>query len=203
MKSLRVAALVAIGVLLLVLAILDGRKRRMASASTESEEVSAHDDQMLRGPSGSLQEKKSGRGLNPRLELIEERHGFVLPESAKYVQSSGDVDSGEADRGLVTVFELNSADLDVFLEKLTIEEKLPPKKLKGSPVQNGWNVWPTTAKTFVPGNDEYSELDQTWVGDAEPKYMLSCKSPIGDLLHVEVWSLEFGSSLLKVYTDWN
>ena len=203
MKFLRTVGLVALGVLLLIIALLDRGKMLMQPASREIERDSTYSVQEERDSSEALRAKNSGRTLNPRQELIEERHGFRLPESAKYVQSSGDIDSGGEDRGLVTIFELTSSDLAVFLEQLTVEEKLLPRKVRGSPVKNGWNVWPTNTKTFVPGNEEYGHLRQNWVGEAEPKYMLSCKSPIGDFLHVEVWGLNNGNSLLKVYTDWN
>lgn len=99
--------------------------------------------------------------------------------------------------------DIDRKDLDAFLAQLKITDRRRPAKDQGDPTENGWNVWPQDAKTFVPGNKVYSGFKKTWNGDPVPEEMLSCQSTAGDWLHVEVWGLPEGKVLLKVYTDWN
>ena len=138
-----------------------------------------------------------------QMQIIKTKHGLVLPDSAKNIQNSGNEDLDVPDRGIVTLCEVSAMDLKRFLKELKITDRKQPIKKAGSPTINGWNVWPKNAKTFVPGNEEYSNLKKNWEGEASPEYMLSCTSPVGDWLHVEVWTLNNGNALLKLYTDWN
>ena len=132
---------------------------------------------------------------------IENAHGLKLVPSARSFQqlSKGSF----IDDGVLSMFEIDSQELDEFIAQLEIQSRhVPTITGPGNPCVNGWNVWPTNAETFTPGNRELSKLRRTWVGDAVPIEMLSCGSPLGDWLHVEIWSVE-GSALIKMYTDWN
>lgn len=130
-------------------------------------------------------------------------HGLSFPASSEALQNSGNAPSLFPDRGLVTLLEIAAADLRPFLTQLTIEEKREPLLAKGSPLQNGWNVWPHDSKSCVPGNEVFAQLKQTWEGEAVPRQMMSCASPTGDWLHLEIWDLPEQRVLLKLYTDWN
>lgn len=133
----------------------------------------------------------------------ERQHGITLPKSAKDLQHTGDADTKTADRGAATLFEMSEGNLAAFLAQLTVLDRKLPAKAKGDPTVNGWNVWPRTAKTFVPGNKEYGGFKPTWKGVATPQKMLSCESTTGDWLHVEIWEIGEQSLVVKVYTDWN
>lgn len=129
-------------------------------------------------------------------------HQLVFPTSAKNFQNAGDSQRGFLDRGIVTVFEMDQGDLKEFLKQLEIDDRRKPLKKAGDPTTNGWNVWPQDANSWVPANKVYDGLKKAWIGDAVPVEMLSCQSPVGDWLHVEIWKLE-ETLLLKIYTDWN
>ena len=101
------------------------------------------------------------------------------------------------------MLEIDRKDIAAFVAQLKITERRKPSKEQGDPTENGWNVWPQDAKTFVPGNKVYSGFKKTWNGVPVPEEMLSCQSTAGDWLHVEVWGLPEGKVLLKVFTDWN
>jgi hypothetical protein len=94
-------------------------------------------------------------------------------------------------------------DLTTFVAQLRIRSRTKPVKAAGDPKVNGYNVWPTGAQTFVPGNSKYGGFRCTWQGEATPVEMLSCSSSTGDWLHVELWRLEGGALLVKMFTDWN
>jgi hypothetical protein len=132
---------------------------------------------------------------------IERVHGVVLPESARSFQQGG---SGSGlDKGYVAVFECELKDLESWTTTLKIKTRSKPIVQSGDPCVNGWNVWPTNAQTFVPGNDQFSGLKRTWKGDAIPLEMFSCNSPKGDWLHVEIWKTSATDMVVKLYTDWN
>ena len=134
----------------------------------------------------------------------ESDHKIVFPASAANIQSRGN--SGIKilpDRGIATLVEIDRKDLDAFLKQLKINERRKPAKEQGDPTVNGWNVWPHDAKSFVPGNDVYSGFKKTWDVEPVPVEMLSCQSPAGDWLHVEIWNLSDTKVLLKLFTDWN
>ena len=139
--------------------------------------------------------------LRARLERI---HGIHLPPSATNIQSHGDAWHGFLDRGEATLFEMSSSDLAGFVSGLKITSRnFPTRTTSADPTLNGWNVWPTTAKSFVPGNPQYGGFSRTWPGEAVPVEMLSCASPTGDWLHVEYWKLPGEAMLVKMFTDWN
>ncbi len=119
----------------------------------------------------------------------ESDHKIVFPASAKNIQNRGD--------------SIDRKDLVAFEGQLKITERRKPAKDQGDPTENGWNVWPQGAKSFVPGNKVYSGFNKTWNGVPVPEEMLSCQSTAGDWLHVEVWGLPEGKVLLKVFTQWN
>lgn len=142
--------------------------------------------------------------LQPR-HRAEREHGLRLPGTARQIQCRGDAWKGFLDRGAVALFQLPSGELPGFLGQLSIRSESAPAHATGDPLVNGWNVWPTGSATFVPGNSKFGNLQKTWAGSAKPVRMLSCDSPKGDWLHVELWELDSTDSeaLVKLYTDWN
>ena len=134
----------------------------------------------------------------------EQEHGIRLPPSAVHIQCRGDAWPWKPDRGASTMFEMLPGDLVSFVSGLPVRSHTAPAKPgPGDPLINGWNVWPVGAATFVPGNPQYGGFQSTWTGGAEPVQMLSCASPVGDMLHVEIWKLEEGALLVKMFTGWN
>jgi hypothetical protein len=133
----------------------------------------------------------------------ESDHKIVFPASAANFQNRGNSNSFLPDRGIATLVEIDREDLDGFLAQLKINERRRPAKEQGDPTVNGWNVWPQDARTFVPGNEVFSGFKMTWDVEPVPIEMLSCQSPAGDWLHVEIWGLSNTKVLLKVFTDWN
>ena len=105
------------------------------------------------------------------------------------------------DRGIVSLFEIDRPEVQGFVNQLKIKSKSGPAIVgPGNPCINGYNVWPRNSPTAVAGN--IGKLRRTWRDAAVPIEMLSCASPKGDWLHVEIWSLG-DHALIKVYTDWN
>lgn len=130
-------------------------------------------------------------------------HKIVLPASAANIQNRGRSNSVLPDGGIATLMDIDRKDLNTFLAQLKITERRSPAIERGDPTVNGWNVWPRDAKTFVPGNEEYGGFKKTWAVEPVPIEMLSCQSPAGDWLHVEIWSLSDTKVLLKLFTQWN
>jgi len=131
-------------------------------------------------------------------------HGISLPQSARNIQCKGDAWHGFLDRGAVTLFEMSHEDLRPFLSQLRIRSRNGPAKTgAGDPCIGGWNVWPTGSSTACPGNPEYCGFKPTWGGFAIPREMLSCDSPVGDWLHVEVWDLSATGLVVKLCTNWH
>ena len=133
----------------------------------------------------------------------ESDHKITFPASAKNIQNRGNSNKAQPDRGIATMFEIDRKDLDAFVAQLKITERRRPAQKQGDPTKNGWNVWPQDAKTFVPGDETYGGFKKTWNTAPIPEEMLSCQSPTGDWLHVEVWGLPEKKVLLKIFTDWN
>lgn len=139
---------------------------------------------------------------------VEDAHGLKLPPSARNHQHrrGGKLmlgNKGYFDRGILSLFEIESNAVREFTAQLRIKSRTAPVVAGiGDPCQNGWNVWPTDAPTFVPGDEALRGLQRTWLGDAKPIEMLSCDSPKGSWLHVEIWSTG-DRCLIKLYTDWN
>ena len=133
----------------------------------------------------------------------ESDHKIVFPASAANFQNRGNSQIGFLDRGIATLLDIDRSDLDGFLSQLKIGERRKPAKEQGDPTVNGWNVWPHNARTFVPGNEVFSGFKKTWYVESVPIEMLSCQSPKGDWLHVEIWSLSDTRVLLKIFTNWN
>ena len=129
-------------------------------------------------------------------------HKIAFPASAKNIQNRGNSGTNLLDRGLATMLEIDRNDLDAFVAKLKITERRKPAQATGDPTINGWNVWPQGAKTYVPGNKVFGGFNKTWDTAPVPEEMLSCESPTGHWLHVEVWGLQDGKVLLKLYTWW-
>jgi hypothetical protein len=139
---------------------------------------------------------------------VEDAHGLKLPVSTRNIQQKrfgmfvlGE--NGIMDRGILSMFEMDSMDIAQFRAQLRIRStSLPTKPGTADPCKSGWNIWPSNSVTFVPGNTAFEGLVKTWSGEAKPVEALSCYSPKGSWLHVEIWGL--GSNcLVKVYTDWN
>lgn len=130
---------------------------------------------------------------------VEGAHGVELPHSAKNLQqqSWGLL----MDRAKASIFEIDQADVQQFISQLRVRSRMGPAKTgPGNPCLNGSNVWPLNAPTYVPGN--FDAFKRTWTGEAIPIEMLSCDSPKGDWLHVEIWSVG-NHGLIKLCTDWN
>jgi hypothetical protein len=144
---------------------------------------------------------RSGAG-DPRTRA-EREHGIKLPVSAHKIQCRGDASLGFLDRGAATMFEMSTNDLIPFVGGLQVKSRTAPARAAGDPTENGYNVWPTNSPTFIPGNGQHGGFKRTWPGEAVPVEMLGCSSPKGDWLHVELWRLEGGTLLVKMYTDWN
>jgi hypothetical protein len=141
--------------------------------------------------------------LSPRSDArarAESKHGIELPISATNVQCRAS--RGFLDQGVATLFEMTATDLASFVSRLRINSRSTPAKSSGDPTVNGYNVWPSGSSTFVPSNERYGGWRRTWHGEAVPIEMLSCSSPKGDWLHVELWRLQDGRMLVKMYTDW-
>jgi hypothetical protein len=133
----------------------------------------------------------------------ESDHKIVFPASAANFQNHGNSNSFLPDRGIATLLEIDRKDLDALIAQLKINERRKPAKEQGDPTVNGWNVWPHDAESFVPGNEVYCGFKKTWDVEPVPVEMLSCQSPAGDWLHVEIWSLSDTKVLLKLFTQWN
>ena len=103
------------------------------------------------------------------------------------------------------MFECEYADLADWMSTLPVRTKMDPANGDaGNPCTNGYNCWPTNAQTWVPGNGEFDGFTNTWSGATHPVIMLSCDSPTGDWLHVEIWRKSHdGNAVVKIYTDWN
>lgn len=133
-------------------------------------------------------------------------HGIPLPSSARDIQCRGDAYLPIPDRGALTLFEMDEAEMADFADQLqpaatitALVNAAPVDPLKSA------QSWARTGRlsSFVPGNVRNSTLLQTWKGPAHPiKAFLNCRSPVGDWLHVEFYSIEDGV-LVKMYTDWN
>jgi len=133
----------------------------------------------------------------------EHEHGITLPASARNIQCKGDASRGFLDRGAATMFEMSTNDLPAFFAQLRVRSRSAPARATGDPTVNGYNVWPQDSPTFVPGNEQYGGFRRTWYGEAIPVEMLSCSSPKGDWLHIEIWTLGGSASIVKMFTDWN
>lgn len=132
---------------------------------------------------------------------VEDAHGVELPQSARNCQQRRV--GGFFDHGILSLFEIDQDDVRKLVARLKIRSRNAPVKTgAGDPCVNGWNVWPHNTATFVPGNKELEGLKATWTNEAKPIEMLSCSSPKGDWLHVEIWSVG-DHAVIKLYTDWN
>ena len=129
-------------------------------------------------------------------------HGIQLPPSATHFQTHG---NRWRHGGSAAMFECAYADLADWMSTLPVRTKIDPANGDvGNPCTNGYNCWPTNAPTWVPGNREFGGFTNTWTGATRPVVMLSCDSPAGDWLHVEIWRKSHdGNAVVKIYTDWN
>lgn len=134
----------------------------------------------------------------------EHDHGISLPASARNIQCRGDAWVGFLDRGAVTLFEMASGELGSFLSQVRVTSRSAPALPgPGDPCVGGWNVWPVGSPTACPGNPEYCGFTNTWQGTTVPSEMMSCASPVGDSLHIEVWGVVPTGLVIKLCTDWN
>jgi hypothetical protein len=87
-----------------------------------------------------------------------------------------------------------------FKEQLKIEErKEPVNTAPADPNVLGWGVWPHNSKTYIPGGIKSISV-KFYDGMAIPLEMLSCKSKIGNFLHVDAWKGNDGKILLRIFT---
>jgi hypothetical protein len=95
---------------------------------------------------------------------------------------------------------LDQEGLDAFKKKLTVEgKKTPATAGKTDPNEFGWGPWPPGSKTYIPGGLVPKDT-KLFAGPAIPVEMLSCTSTTGVFLHVDMWRVEGGTYLLRVYT---
>ena len=127
-------------------------------------------------------------------------HGFVLPSSVQKIQRCQE--GKLLDRGILSIFQIDSSDEEVLLSSLQIREKHEAVAREGHFLEGGYRVWPKEAKTFVPGSFPMNEFQKTWSGTECPGTMYSCLSSTGDWLHLEIWTCG-PERWVKVYTDWN
>ena len=135
-------------------------------------------------------------------DTLKSIHGIHLPPSATHFQTHG---NRWRHGGSAAMFECEYADLADWMSTLSVRTKMDPANGDaGNPCTNGYNCWPTNAQTWVPGNGEFDGFTNTWSGVTHPVVMLSCDSPTGDWLHVEIWRKGHdGNAVVKIYTDWN
>ena len=134
-------------------------------------------------------------------DSVERAHGLKLPRSARDFQLRQW--GGLLDKGILSVFEIDKNDVSIFTGQLAIKSRnFPAKRGPGDPTVNGWNVWPDNSDTFVHAHSSLTGIKRTWSGEAVPIEMLSCSSPKGDWLHVEIWFTD-AEVIVKMYTDWN
>ena len=145
--------------------------------------------------------EKATRESNPE-DNLKNIHGIQSPPSAIHFQTHG---SRWRHGGSATMFECEYADLADWMSTLPVRTKMDPANSDaGNPCTNGYNCWPTNAQTWVPGNREFDGFTNTWTDATHPVVMLSCDSPKGDWLHVEIWRKSHdGNAVVKIYTDWN
>lgn len=120
--------------------------------------------------------------LEQSAHRIEREHGIVLPPSASGFRCAGDAWRKFFDRGASSIFILESKDLPAFKSQLSVN---------------------TQAATHIPGNEIYQGIMHPWRPDASPLEVLSCDSPTGDWLHVEIWPIDDMHVAIWMYTDWN
>ena len=142
-------------------------------------------------------------GLSKR--SVEKAHGIKVPASGRNFQQQSCGWPAVLDRSIASVFELDKADLQVFITQLKIRSRNGPMKSgPENPCINGYGytIWPRKpGGTRIPGN--IGDFKQTWTGEGVPIEMLSCDSPRGgDWLHVEIWSVG-DHALIKLCTNWN
>lgn len=124
-----------------------------------------------------------GTGPSDPRQKAEAVHGLKLPSTARDIQSVGDAWRGFLDRGASTVFTMDATNLQDFVATLHVDT----------------NLW-----TCIPGNDEYHRgLRKPWKPEAEPVTNFSCRSPVGDFLHVRIFQLNTNQLGVHMYTDWN
>ena len=132
---------------------------------------------------------------------LESAHGVKLVPSARNFQQVRQ--GGLMNRGVVSLFEMDQAEISTFLSQLKIKSRnWPASPGPGNPCVNGQNVWPATAATVVPARKGLDGLERTWTGSASPIEMLSCASTTGDWLQVEIWAVS-DHTLIKLYTEGN
>lgn len=135
----------------------------------------------------------------------EVEQGMKLPASARNFQCKGDAHRGFLDRGSLVMFEMSRSELSPFVKTLPIKDRCLPLSNSGDPTKNGYagSAWGKNTSVVTPGNEQYGGLRKTWSGLATPMEAFGCASPVGDWLCVQLWELENGDLLVKMYTDWN
>ena len=108
-------------------------------------------------------------------------HGITLPASVSDIECRGDANRLVLDRGASTIFVINANDLPAF------KSSLPPA---------------VSFDTFVPDNAQYRSFTFPWTAK-QASETLSCESPKGDWLHVEIWPMQSSRVGIWMYTDWN
>jgi hypothetical protein len=115
---------------------------------------------------------------------IRREHGLQLPPSASQFECKGDAWITIMDRGASSTFVMARSDMATFVAQLKIRESS------------------TGAVTSIfPGNRQY-QISAPW-RTGVPIATHYCRSPKGDSLAVQFWSIDETRVGVCLYTDWN
>jgi len=105
-----------------------------------------------------------------------------LDQSVAQLAEQSGGDGLVVDRGASTVFEMAASDVPALKSQLSSHH---------------------TPYTRVPGNEQYRGFAFPWPAGAAPAETLTCDSPKGDWLHVELYPIDADRVGVWMYTDWN
>jgi hypothetical protein len=115
---------------------------------------------------------------------IRREHGLKLPSSASQFECKGDAWITIMDRGASSTFVMARSDMPSFVAQLKIRDSS------------------TGAVTSIfPGNAQY-QVSAPW-RTGVPIATHYCRSPTGDSLAVQFWSIDEARVGVCLYTDWN
>jgi len=139
-------------------------------------------------------------------------HGIKLPTSARNFQCRGDAFKLVLDRNAISLFEMDTADAQIFFSLFKIESEftlqsaqtvcdpLNPTPLHYAiPVGGTTPAWTSTAGT---GLGNVYKWRKTWSAQPTVIRSMHCKSPVGDWLQIIEWEVD-GHRLIQLHTDWN
>lgn len=160
--------------------------------------VGCHRDDRLSTAKTAESGNKSMSPLEPLLKEFAELHGVPIDGEVTYCINYGK--RGSFGLSCIVVPSLVCVD---FLKRLEVVRSAKPlKTTKQDPNVLGWGCWPQKFPTYVSNNAELEEK-KLFEGLAVPVEEYSCKSQRGDWMHVDVWEIDSGKKLIRVYTHWN